>query len=235
MAHGTRTTIAWLALALLVTACSKGDDKQAGATSTASAKASAQPTASATAAAGGDLSVLGGADWKAVFAGAPPMKLNESMGGGQGSGVADDYTVKSSSADPPWKYNAAGGGGVYWAPSKKAVAVTNVNLKQDATQKTVDLWIKSALVTEVKHVGEPELIEVGPDKIVLKAGAGTCKLKTGEPADFYWWDVYSDGDFSHQLMMVVVAKDAPDEDKKVALSILRQVTYTPKAKPHYKK
>ena len=44
-----------------------------------------------------------------------------------------------------------------------------------------------------------------------------------------------EGDFSHQLMMVVVAKGAPDEDKKVALSILRQVSYTPKAKPHYKK
>jgi hypothetical protein len=72
-------------------------------------------------------------------------------------------------------------------------------------------------------------------KAVAKAGAGTCKLKTGEPADFYWWDVYSAGDFSHQLMMVVVAKDAPDDEKKVALSILRQVAYTPKAKPHYKK
>jgi hypothetical protein len=217
-----------------------GGSGDAAASASATAAAAPPPTASATASAAEappaiDLAVLGGADWKAVFTGAPPMELKGSLGGGQGSGVADDYTVKTSHADPPWKYNAAGGGGVYWSPTKKAVAVNDINLKLDATPKTVDLWIKSALVSDVKHVGEPEIIEVGPEKAVVKAGAGTCKLKTGEEADFYWWDIYSTGDFSHQLMMVVVAKDAPEEEKKVALSILRQVAFTPKAKPHYKK
>lgn len=202
-----------------------------------SGAASATPSAapSAAPAAGADLAVLGGADWKAPFAGDPPMKLPESLGGGQGTGMADDYTRKTASPEPPWKYNAAGGGGVYWAPSKKAVMVNNINLKADATTKTVDTWIKSALVSDVKHLGEGEIIEVGPDKIPLKAGAGTAKMKGGEAADFYWWDMYSTGDFSHTLTIVIVAKDAPEEDKKVALSTLRQVAYTPKAKPHYKK
>ncbi len=149
--------------------------------------------------------------------------------------MADDYTHKTTHADPPWKYNAAGGGGVYWSPTKKAVAVNNINLKMDATTKAVDTWIKSALVSDVKHLGEGEIIEVGPNKIPLKAGAGTAKMKGGEAADFYWWDLYSTGDFSHVLQIVVVAKDAPEEEKKVALSIVRQVSYTPKAKPHYKK
>jgi len=232
--------VRWLLpLALLAAACSsKGSDSEASSKASAKPHETSAPTASSTASAAApadDLGVLGGADWKAVFVGAPPMKLPESSGGGQGTGMADDYTVKSSHADPPWKYNNAGGGGVYWAPSKKAVAVTNINLKRDADQKAVDTWIKSALVTAVKHTGEPELLEVGPDKAVAKTGAGTCKMKGGEDADFYWWDVYSEGDFSHQLMMVIVAKDAPDEDKKVALSILRQVSYTAKLKPHYKK
>jgi hypothetical protein len=238
MSVNVHRVVGCLGLALLLAACGKSGDSADGASASATSSApaaSAVPSGSAAVAASSDLSVLGGADWKAVFVGEPPMKLNESVGGGQGTGVADDYTVKSTHADPPWKYNAAGAGGVYWAPSKKAVAVSNINLKLDATTKTVDLWIKSALVTEVKHLGEPEIIEVGPTKAVVKAGAGTCKLKTSEPADFYWWDIYSTGDFSHQLMMVVVAKDAPDEDKKVALSIIRQVSYTPKAKPHYKK
>ena len=199
------------------------------------ASGSPSGTPSAAPAAGADLAVLGGADWKAPFAGEPPTKLPESMGGGQGTGMADDYTHKTTHADPPWKYNAAGGGGVYWSPTKKAVAVNNINLKMDATTKAVDTWIKSALVSDVKHLGEGEIIEVGPNKIPLKAGAGTAKMKGGEAADFYWWDLYSTGDFSHVLQIVVVAKDAPEEEKKVALSIVRQVSYTPKAKPHYKK
>lgn len=165
--------------------------------------------------------MLGGADWKAAFAGAPPQLLGWSSGGGQGSGVDDDYTHKT--------------GGVYWSPTKKTIAVNNINLKLDATTKAVDTWIKSALVSEVKHLGEPEVIEVGPNKVPLKAGAGTAKMKGGEAADFYWWDLYSKGDFSHVLTIVVVAKDAPEDEKKVALSILRQVEYTPKAKPHYAK
>jgi hypothetical protein len=76
---------------------------------------------------------------------------------------------------------------------------------------------------------------VGPSKALANTGAGTCKLKSGEEANFYWWDVYSPGDFAHELRIVVVAKDAPEEDKKVALSMLRQVAYTDKAKPHFKK
>jgi hypothetical protein len=224
----------WLALVLLVAACQGSGGGKASPSSSARAAAGG-PSGAATGTAAGDGAVLGGADWKAVFAGAPPVKLSESLGGGQGTGMADDYTVKSSHAAPPWKFNAAGGGGIYWSPSKKAAAVSNINLKRDADPAAVDTWIKSALVTDVKHIGAPELIEVGPDKAVAKAGAGTCKLKGGEAADFYWWDVYSEGDFAHQLMMVVVAKDAPDDEKKVALSILRQVSYTPKAKLHYKK
>ena len=157
------------------------------------------------------------------------------MGGGQGSGVADDYTTKTPHPDPPWNYGAAGGGGVFKAPSKKAFAVSNINLKLDATPKAVDTWIKSALVKDVKHIGEPTILEIGPDKAVAKTGAGSCKLQGGEDADFYWWDIYSSGDFAHKLMIVIVAKDAPEDDKKVALSILRQVSFTPKAKPHYKK
>jgi hypothetical protein len=238
MARHAHGLLKWLALAALVSACQGSGGGKAGASASARGSAGAPSgtaAGGATAAAAGGLGVLGGADWKAVFVGAPPTKLTESLGGGQGTGMADDYTVKSSHAAPPWKFNAAGGGGVYWSPSKKAVAVSNINLKRDADPAAVDTWIKSALVTDVKHVGAPELVEVGPDKAVAKAGAGTCKLKGGEAADFYWWDVYSEGDFAHQLMMVVVAKDAPDDEKTVALSILRQVSYTPKAKPHYKK
>jgi len=219
-------------------AATSGASSSKPASNKSSAPAASSATAPASAAApvaGNDLALIGGADWKAVFVGAPPSELKESFGGGQGTGMADDYTVKTSHADPPWKFNNAGGGGVYWAPSKKAVAVDNVNLKMDATTKAVDTWIKSALVSEVKHLSEGEVIDVGPNKIPLKAGYGTAKMKGGEAADFYWWDVYSTGDFSHHLMMVIIAKDAPDEDKKVALSILRQVTFTPKAKPHYKK
>ena len=193
------------------------------------------PASAAAPAAGNDLALIGGADWKAVFVGAPPTALTESFSGGQGTGMADDYTIKSTHPAPPWKFNNAGGGGVYWAPSKKAVAVDNINLKMDATTKAVDTWIKSALVSDVKHLSEGEVIDVGPDKIPLKAGHGTAKMKSGEVADFYWWDIYSTGDFSHKLRMVIIAKEAPDEDKKVALSILRQITFTPKAKPHYKK
>lgn len=202
-----------------------------------SAAASASATASAAAAPAGavDLGVLAGGDLKVVLTGEPPMALRESMGGGRGSGVVDDYTRKTSHPADLWKYNAAGGGGVFWAPSKKAVAVSNINLKLNADQKSVDLWIKSALVTEVKHTAGPEVNEVGPTKALANTGAGTCKLKTGEDADFYWWDLYSPGDFAHELLIVIVAKDAPDEDKKVALSMLRQVAYTEKAKPHFKK
>lgn len=219
-------------------ATGSGKPASSAQSSAASAKASATTgatSATSAATAAGGLEVLGGSDWHAVFVGDPPVKVGESMGGGQGSGVTDDYTTKTPHADPPWKFNAAGGGGVYWAPSKKAVAVSNVNLKRDADEKAVDTWIKSALVTEVKHTTKPEIVEIGPTKAVAKAGAGTCKLKGGEEASFYWWDIYSEGDFSHNLMIVIVAKDAPEEDKKVALSILRQVSFTPKAKPHYKK
>jgi hypothetical protein len=162
------------------------------------------------------------------------MTLKESWGGGQGSGTSDDYTHKTGYPEM-WKFNAAGGGGVYWAPSGKAIAVSNVNLKRNADKQAIDLWIKSALVTDVKQTAGPEVVEVGATKALAGAGAGTCKLKTGEAADFYWRDVYSPGDFAHDLMIVVVAKDAPEDDKKVALSILRQVEYTPKAKPYFKK
>ncbi len=212
-----------------------GSAKAAASSPVGSSAAVASGSAAPSAAPASDLSVLGGADWKAVFAGAPPTTLQTSSGGGQGSGVTDDYTTKTPHPDPPWKFGAAGGGGVYKAPSKKAFAVSNINLKLDATPKAVDTWIKSALVKDVKHTGEPAILEVGPEKAVAKTGAGTCKLQGGEDADFYWWDLYSSGDFAHNLMIVIVAKDAPEEDKKVALSILRQVSFTPKAKPHYKK
>jgi hypothetical protein len=202
--------------------------------SAAPAAASAASSAAAPAA-GADLSVLGGKDFKAVFAGEAPMKLKGSMGGGAGTGMADDYTRETSHPADLWKFNAAGGGGVFWGPSGKAVAINNINIKRDADQKAVDTWIKSALVTDVKHTNGPEVNEVGPTKALANTGAGTCKLKTGEQADFYWWDVYSPGDFAHELMIVIIAKDAPAEDKKVALSILRQVAYTAKAKPHFKK
>lgn len=212
-----------------------GSAKAAPAGSTATSSAAAPASGAPAAAPATDLAVLGGADWKAVFAGAPPQTLQTSSGGGQGTGMADDYTTKTPHPDPPWKYGAAGGGGVFKAPSKKAFAVSNINLKLDASPKAVDTWIKSALVKDVKHTGEPAILEIGPDKTVAKTGAGTCKLQGGEDADFYWWDIYSSGDFAHNLMIVIVAKDAPEEDKKVALSILRQVSFTPKAKPHYKK
>lgn len=231
----------------IVSGCDKAAPSDGAGSASAAAKApasaakpssaSATPSSSASAAApaGADLSVLGGSDFKAVFAGEPPMKLKESSGGGQGTGMADDYTRKTTHPADLWKYNAAGGGGIFWAPSKKAVAVSNINLKRDADQKAIDTWIKSALVTDVKHTAGPEVLEVGPEKALAGAGAGTCKMKGGEEASFYWWDLYSAGDFAHELMIVVVAKDAPEDEKKVALSILRQVAYTPKAKPHFKK
>ncbi len=205
-----------------------------GSGSASAASASGAPSAAAPAP-GADLSVLGGKDFKAVFVGEPPIKLKGSLGGGAGTGMADDHTRETSHPDDLWKFNAAGGGGVFWGPSGKAVAVNNINIKRDADQKAIDTWIKSALVTDVKHTNGPEVNEVGATKALANTGAGTCKLKTGEEADFYWWDVYSPGDFAHELMIVVVAKDAPEEDKKVALSILRQVAYTARAKPHFKK
>lgn len=230
----------WVSACVLAVGCgAKSTDAEGSASAKAETtakkpSASATSSASAAPAAGADLSVLGGPDFHAVFTGPAPVKLKESLGGGQGSGTADDYTRRTGYPET-WKYNAAGGGGVYWAPSGKAVAVGNYNLKRDADAKAIDLWIKSALVTDVKQTAGPEVVEVGEKKALANTGAGTCKLKTGEPADFYWWDIYSPGDFAHDLMIVVVAKDAPEEDKKVALSILRQVEYTPKAKPYFKK
>ncbi len=241
---------ALLASAVAFGACANpaaegGPSASAAAKSTGSAAAPAKSTAAGASAAasssasapaaGADLSVLGGSDVAAVFAGEPPMKLGESSGGGAGTGMADDFTRKTTHPADLWKFNAAGGGGVFWAPSKKAVGVSNINLKRDADQKAIDTWIKSALVSDVKHTSGPEVREVGPTKALANTGAGTCKLKGGEEASFYWWDLYSPGDFAHDLMIVIVAKDAPDDDKKVALSILRQVAYTPKAKPYFKK
>ncbi len=238
-----------LGLLVLSAACndaSKGASSASAAPASDSAKPAAKadkPAASGTAAAsasaaapagGADLAVLGGPDWKQAFVGAPPIELPMSHGGGQGSGVADDYTRQTAHAKD-WKFNAAGGGGVYWGASKKAFMISNINLKQDPTQKTVDLWIKSGLVKDVKHTGGPEVAEIGPNKALGLTGAGTCTLKDGEAADFYWHDLYSPGDFAHELSIVVVAKDAPEDEKKVALTLLRQIKYTDKAKPYYKK
>ena len=129
-----RRMIGCAVLLVITAACgSKGD----GGASSASAKsgASAAPaksakpassaalagSATAAPAAGGGVEALGGADWKAVFTGAPPVKLEVSLGGGRGDGMTDDYTRHS--ADPnraksPWVFNAAGGGGINWSPSK---------------------------------------------------------------------------------------------------------------------
>lgn len=198
---------------------------KASATAAATAATSAAPSASASAAPVSDIATLGGADWKAVFAGAAPTPLGEAW-------LGEVYKV--GDASKLWKQGAINGGTIYWAPSKKAVAIDNVNSATDADPKAVDTWIKSGLVTDVKHTSGPEVIEVGPHKATAKAGAGTCKMKGGEEADFYWWDLHSVGESTHTLMIVVVAKDAPEEDKKIALSVLRQIEPTPKAKPHYK-
>ena len=86
---------------VLIAACKPGDgDKAASASATASAAPKAATTSTASAAtasaaavpAGPPTAVLGGADWKAVFTGAPPMKLATLSSGGQGTGVADDLT-----------------------------------------------------------------------------------------------------------------------------------------------
>lgn len=195
------------------------------ATAVATATASAAPSASASAAPISEVSVIGGADWKAVFAGTAPTALGEAW-------LGEVYKV----GDPSklWKQGAITGGTIYWAPSKKAVAIDNVNSATDADTKSVDTWIKSGLVSDVKHTSGPEVIEVGPHKATAKAGAGTCKMKTGEEADFYWWDLHSVGESTHTLKIVVIAKDAPEEDKKIGLSVLRQIEPTKKAKPHYK-
>jgi hypothetical protein len=78
-------------------------------------------------------------------------------------------------------------------------------------------------------------MEIGPTKAPVLAGAGTCNMSTGEPANLYWFDAHSASDFSHDLYIVVVAGDAPEAEKQVALSVLRGVKYTPKAKPTAKK
>jgi phage gp45-like len=126
-------------------------------------------------------------------------------------------------------------GGIFWSASKKIAIVENYNIKMDPQQTTIDTWIKSALVTDVKHTATPEVIEVGLKKTLTLAGVGTCAMKDGSAADFYRRDVYSVGDFSHKLAIFVVSKDAPEDEKKVALSALRHLEYTDKLKPHYKK
>lgn len=237
-----------LVVVLLLSACgSKGSggasSSSASAASSAAPAKSGKPSASAAASssaapAGGGIETLGGPDWKAVFAGAPPVKLEVIYGGGRGDGMSDDYTIHSpdpARAKSPWKYNAAGGGGVNWSPSGKGVLVTNINLKMSPTQKTIDLWSKSALIKDLKHTSGPEVLELGPGKAPVLAGAGTCTMKGGESADVYWFDGYSTGDFAHDLSIVIIAKDAPAEEKEVALSILRGFEYTAKAKPIYKK
>jgi len=238
--HMKRTMTVGLLLSLLLTAaCNRPSDSGSGAAEVTSAKA-----AGSAASAGGAgatrpaTSTLGVADWHLVFMGDPPLTLPASYGGGQASGVADDYTyhlADPAQAPAPWKYGAVGGGGINWSPSRKAVVVTNINLKQDPTIKSVELWIKSALVKDVKHVGGPEILAIGPTKALVLTGAGTCTLKEGGAADFYWHDFYSPGDFAHSLTIVVVGKDAPEPEKEVAVTVLRQGKYTPKAKPHYKK
>ena len=67
------------------------------------------------------------------------------------------------------------------------------------------------------------------------AGAGTCTLSTGEPSHLYWFDAHSSNDFAHSLYIVIVADAAPEPDKQIALSVLRGLKYTPKAKPTAKK
>lgn len=206
------------------------------AATTAIATASAASSAAAAPAAA-DLAVLGGADWKAVFAGAPPMTIQTSLSGGQASGVADDHTRKNASASgiEGFKGNQAGGGDIAWSPSKKVVVIANYNIKLDPNEKTVDTWIKSALVKDVKHTAAPELVEVGEKKGLARAGAGTATLKEGDAADFYWYDTHCVGDFSHTLTIVLVSKTAPDDEKKAALSVLRTFENLEKCKPHYKK
>lgn len=244
-----------LFLALAVGCGAKGEDKASGSASAAakssaadkhgssSAKASASgaPSAagsgSASAGDSGSTAVLGGSDWKAVFVGAPPMTLSTSLGGGQSTGMSDDYTRKNviTKKIEGWTGNDAGGGDIGWSPTKKAIAISNYNLKTDPGPKNIDTWIKSGLVKDVKHTAGPELLEVGPGKVLALAGAGTCTLKEGDPADFYWYDTYCAGDFAHDLVIVVVAKSAPEADKKAALSALRTVEQLEKCKPHYKK
>jgi hypothetical protein len=235
-----------LVLALSLGACGSKTEGGAASASAAAKAASSAPTASAkpsasassAPASGGGIETIGGADWKAVFAGAPPETLPFILGGGRGDGMTDDYTLHSpdpARAKSPWKYNAAGGGGVNWSPSGKAILVTNINLKTSPTRSTIDLWSKSALIKDLKHTAGPEVVELGPSHAPVLAGAGTCKLKGGEDADVIWFDGYSTGDFAHDLSIVIVAKDAPAEEKQVALSILRGFEYTAKAKPVYKK
>jgi hypothetical protein len=227
-----------LALApLLCAACNRNSSSSSGAAAGASATpgASGSPAAAPT---GNPTAVLGGADWRQVFAGEPPLQLPFSWAGGQATGMGDDYTMQiadPSQATPQWKRNEAGGGSVYWSATKKAVVVTNINLKQDPTQKSIDLWSKSALIKDLKQTAGPEYMELGPTKAPVLAGAGTCTLSTGEPASLYWFDGHSVSDFAHNLYIVIVAKDAPEADKQVALSVLRGLKYTPKGKPTAKK
>jgi hypothetical protein len=204
-----------------------GGDSAGASVSAARPGASGAPSAAAMANA---TAVLGGADWHQVFVGEPPIAL-PTVGG-------DDYalvTPDPSQGATPWKYGAVGGGGVYWSPTKKAVVVTNINLKIEPKQKTVDLWSKSALIKDLKPTAGPEVIELGPTKAPVLAGAGTCSMSTGEPADMYWYDGHSALDFAHTLIIVIVAKAAPEAEKQVALSVLRGLKYTAKAKPTFKK
>jgi hypothetical protein len=215
-----------------------GAKQTTAATSKPSATTSATASATATAAAAAPgIETFGGKDWKAVYQGEPLMELTKSRGGGQGTGMADDHTfiVGTARGQEGWKYGAINRGGIHWSASKKIAIVENYNIKMDPQQKTIDTWIKSALVKDVKHTAGPEVIEVGPKKGLALAGAGTCAMKDGSAADFYWRDLYSAGDFSHKLAIFVVSKDAPEEEKKVALSALRDLEFTDKLKPHYKK
>ena len=214
-------------------------DKHAASSSPPAKASTATPSTSASSATapGGGTSVLGGPDWKAVFVGAPSVKLITSLGGGQQTGMTDDQTRRNVSVSQiqGWKGNQAGGGDVSFSPSKKAIAISNYNIKIDPNAKTVDTWIKSALVKDVKHTGGPEVIEVGNTKVAALAGTGTCTLKDGDAADFYWYDTDCIGDGTHEMLIVVVGKTAPEDEKNVALSAIRTVENLERCKPHYKK
>ncbi len=237
------------AAALLFMVGCKGSGSDAASSASAAAASSVPksaksgPTATASAAAsaksaGADEAALGGADWKAVFQGDSPLELGKGLGdvssGGAATGMGDDYT-RHIPFPLVWGHNEAGGGTIYRSPTEKTILVTNANIKLDPTNKTIDLWSKSALVKDLKMTNGPEVIELGPTKTLVLAGSGTCLLKSGSPADVYWFDMYSPGDFAHNLQIVFVAKDAPLEEKQIAIGLLRKAKATDKAKPHYKK
>jgi hypothetical protein len=251
-----RLSLPLVVLALSLSACGKSSPGDAATSATAKTSAgaktanaakTAKPTAAtsvsasssvAATAPAGDTSVLGAAAWKAAFAGAAPVELPYSLAGGQGGGMSDDYTMhipNPNQAKPPWKFGATLAGGNYTSPSGKVVVVGNSNIKMDPTNQTVETWAKAALIKELKLTDGPAVIELGPTKALVLAGRGTCTMKDGDPADVYWWDAYSAGDFSHKLHIVIVSKNASEDEKKVALTMLRGLTYTDKAKPHYKK